>query len=875
MTGVKFEMNKKIKNFLVLPFLAITSACLFGCGENLNGHIELDGEVKEEYEYNGKYINFPSATFVDDEGQLLSYDVKYNIFSIKENKIVFESEYSSFKLGIGDYKILYKHNKDTLSYPFKVIDTTTPIISFSNIPSTLFLQEISNLNRIKLPTYSVSDLSEIDNIEERLYFNNEEISINTTLGTYSVNSFGSLRYVVKVIDIYGNASENECSWKIKDNEYQPTDIKDGYLMDFDENGYSNFLRPSTANQYYYTDSFNDSYLDSYTDELGVNENGVLKINIGFQHNPSTGNNNAILFNLPKQSHFTYQDIKDKYLAIRILINNDDTTNSDIYDFVKILGNISESDQSGVKCLEIGKRVKINKWETVYIKGETAAKLGLFPNSTHEWSTFYDDKTYYNTISDEKCETIQLAFSDNSSKVGNKMNVYISGIAIADGVLDVPEVTVNETNKIASWPVVTGATSYDIEINGKIINITDNSFDLSSFSNGGYIKVKAVKDDGRLIYLDSDSSLAFFGLNNNALADMDNDYYLEMINDNLSFNHTNEFENCFYSSKRIMSRIDENGLNINLSSSPWGIVNGFSLMLPKTLKAFEQGILRITMMLDNGGLNKLQLFDKKGPGKSSPIASVDISRLANQLFDINIDMSTVDRDVNILDFILGIGSFGNSLNVTIKKIKFIGALDAPNVTFSDNVFSWDKVAHADSYIIKINNVVVDQINETSYRYDGKGIFSVYAISNDDYFDSAVVSFAYDESINAWKSAAYIDSSNLSLRYSTETLIQINGINLSLSAEYGEIYTFDISHMYTKLTKTNGETVNGVLPELHYHTNVFPNVFQPQGINIEVGEILTILSSSYLKFEDYYFVFGDDISIIKRQKDDKTFLDLYHE
>lgn len=865
-------MKRIFKNILILPIITIVSSFLFGCKNATNGHIELDGEVKEEYEYNGKYINFPSATYVDDQGQLLSYDVTYHIFSIKENKTVYESEYSSFKLDIGDYKIFYKYNKKSLNFPFKVVDTTTPIISFSNIPSTLFLQEITNPNRIKLPNYLISDLSEIDTIEEHLYFNGVEIPINTTLGTYSIDTFGSLRYVVRVMDIYGNTSENNCTWKIKDNEYQPAYIKEGFLMDFAENGYSNLLRTSNANQYYYTDSFNDSFLESYTDELGVTEEGVLKINIGFQYNPSTGNNNAILFNLPKQSYFSYQDIKNKYLAIRVLIDNDQTTDSDIYDFVKILGNISESDESGVKCLEIGKRTKLNRWETIYIKGETAAKLGLFPNSTHEWSTFFDDKTYFNTISDEKCETIQLGFSDSVSKIGTKMNIFISGIAIAENILNNPEVSIDNANQIASWSSVDGAKSYDVEINGSMINTTDTSIALSSVANSGYIKVKAVKDENHITYLDSDPSLAFFGMNNSTLADMDNEYYLEMINSNLSFNHSNEFENCFYSAKKVESRISDDGLNINLSSSPWGIVNGFSLLLPRTLKAHEQGTLRINMMLDNGGLNKLQLFDKNGPGKSSPIASIDISNLANQYFNIDIDMSMIDRDVSTLDFILGIGSFGKSLNVTIKNIKFICALDNPIVTFEGNVFSWGAVPHADSYIIKIDNVFVDEITETSYYYAGKGIFSVYATSKDDYFDSGVVSFIYDESLNSWERAAYIDSSNLSVRYSTDTLIQINGIDLSLSSEYGEIYTFDFSHMYTKLTKTNGEVINGVLPDLHYHANVFPNVFQPQGINIEVGEILTILSSSYLKFDDHYYVFSHDISIIKK---DNGNLDLYYE
>lgn len=855
-------MKRAIKNILTLPLLILASSSLFGCDKAMNGHIEVDGEVKEEYEYNGKYIAFPSATYVDDQGQLLSYDVQYQIFSVQENKTIFESEYSSFKLDIGDYKIFYQYGKQSLDFSFKVIDTTTPVISFSNIPSTLFLQEIANLNRIKLPNYSISDLSEIDTIEEHLYFNDVEIPINTTLGTYSVDTFGSLKYVVRVSDIHGNVNENSCTWKIKDNEYQPAKIKEGFLMDFNENGYSNFLRASYANQYYYTNSFNDSFLDNYTDELGVTEAGVLKINIGFQHNPSTGNNNAISFNLPKQSHFSYQDIKNKYLAIRILIDNDQTTDADIYDFVKILGNISESDQSGVKCLEIGKRVKLNRWETIYIKGETAAKLGLFPNSTHEWSTFYDDKTYFNTISNEKCETIQLGFSDAASKIGTKMNLFISGIAIAENILGNPEVSVDKTNSTASWPAVQGAKSYDVEINGSMIHTTDTSVDLSSIGSSGYIKVKAVKDENHLTYLDSDPSLAFFGMDDSSLANMSNDYYLEMINSNLSFNHSNEFENCFYSPKRINSRISEEGLNINLSSSPWGIVNGFSLLLPRTLKAHEQGTLRIEMMLDNGGLNKLQLFDKNGPGKSSPIASIDISNLASQYFNVDIDMSTIGRDIHILDFILGIGSFGKSLNVTIKNIKFIVALDNPVVRFNNNVFSWDEVPHADFYVIKIDNVVVDKIKETSYSYAGKGIFSVYATSDEDYFDSGVVSFAYDESIGSWKEATYIDSSNLSVRYATDNLIQINGINLSLSQQYGEITTFDISHMYTKLTKANGETKDGFLPDLHYHANVFPNVFQPQNINIEVGDVLTILSSSYLKFNDKYYVFSDDISITKK-------------
>lgn len=876
MIGETSNMKKAAKKILILPAIAITSSLLFSCN-NLaeSGHIAIEGEVQEKYEYNGKYINFPSATFVDREGELLSYDIKYEIFSFSENKTVYTSEYSSFKLGIGDYKIIYKHGNQSLDFAFAVTDSTTPVITFSNIPSTLFLQEITNLKRIKLPNYSVSDLSEIDTIEEHLYFNGVETPINTTLGTYSVDTFGSLKYVVKVSDIYGNSSENFCTWKIKDSEYQPTHIEDGYLMDFSEEGYSNFLRASSANQYYYTDDFSDSFLENYTDELGVKEDGVLKLNIGFQNNPSTGNNNAILFNLPTQSHFTYQDIKDKYLAIRILIDNDETTNSDIYDFVKILGNISESDQSGVKCLEIGKRVKLNRWETIYIKGETAAKLGLFPNSTHEQSTFFDDTTYFNTISNEPCETIQLAFSDATSKASARMNVFVGGIAIAEGILGKTEINVDEANHSASWTPVSGAESYDVEINGTIRNTTNTSIDLSSFASGGYIKIRAVKNSNRTTYLPSDQSLAFFGLSNNDLADMNNDYYLEMINNNLSFNHDNEFENCFYAAKRMNSRITDNGLNINLSSSAWGIVNGFSLLLPTTLKAKEQGTIRINMMVDNGGLNTLKLFDKNGPGKSSPIANIDISNLANQYFSIDIDMSTINRDIDTLDFILGIGSFGNSLNVAIKNIKFISALDAPNVTINGNTFSWDAVEHADSYVIKINNEVVDEIEETSYQYAGNGIFSIYATSNGDYFDSSVVSFAYDETLSSWRKADYIDSSNLSYRYSTDTLIQINGINLGLSSDYGEIYNFDISHMYTKITKANGETISGVLPELHYHTNVFPNVFQPQGINIEVGDVLTILSSSYLKFGDRYYVFSDDISIIKKQKDTGAYLDLFYE
>ena len=864
----------------LLSLFILSSVILTGCNTSqVSGELVLEDDFQTSYELSNEYITFPSA-HLEDNGEITSFDVKYTVIN-KNTKESKTSKYSSFKLGVGSYEFKYESNGKRIVKQFIVSDTIAPKIEFAGIPTDLYIQMIERPDRANLPSLKITDLSEIneDKTIRKLFFNDEEVPFNEVMDTYSIRGYGSYRYYVEAEDIYGNKESHSCSWFIKDNEYVPQYIEDGLIADFNELGYTNLIHTCQINDYYYVSTLHENFLEEKEDSKGIKENGVFEISGGFNIGSPYGKTASFTFDIPSSKVFQYEDLVNKYLALRVMIDNGGA--SSLKSSVTLFGNIPESDGFGMKPLMINKSVKVGEWNTIYIDAYNAARLGIFKDSTHDNgpdATFVNgDRTYFNTIRGD-CLSLSLGVVDESSNdLNNKFHFYIDSVALANTVLSEPLLTFDDDK--LSWEPVSGATGYLVNINGDASITTNNEINIPS-QGTGYIKVKAISDI--ITKVDSEEAIYLYGLDkkDHEVALFDHEVYKELINNNLHFNKTDDFEKENYKSKNISLKIkEEEGMIMTLASSPWGIVNGCAINLPYRVNKNSGDTLVIKGKLSTDSLKTMSIYDNN-TFKGAPLKSFDITGAANQMLEIKIDLTRINYDITRLEFIFGPGNSTQELEITLNSIYLERKVATPIVSISGNTLSWLEDVDATNYLIRESdnngNVIETTTAETSYTLKSTTITaSLMAKGNGSSLkDSEAVYFV--QKSNVAYLAEIVSTSNMSGGYSTAALIQISNVKIPGITTSGEITTsdysglgyFDISAL--KVFK-NGESSNDALNDLHYHSNVNPPILQPHFSSLVFEDVVTIkgdLSGSYFSYIyngiNQYYIFEDDINI-KYDKD----------
>lgn len=604
---------------VVASALFITSCFDEESTEAKNYVLVLDEEFEngKVYELSDSEINFPSAHVEDENGNTISYDVRY---TLKGSGDPISGEYPSFTLGVGEYTLEYSYKTASKEISFKVKDTVKPEITFSSVPSGLFYSE--GMEDQTLPQYRVTDLSLGDKAETsaKLAFNDgagdKDWEFNSMFNTYKVTRFGVFTYTVTATDDYGNTNVSSVSWRVKDYNWQDQSLEKGYLADFGEEGYLNYIKEGDANSLYnIKDNFKEEWLESFE-----GANGVIKLDLGF--NGSGSNRNNISLKLAKK--YSTEDLRGKYLAVRMFVASEGLADSVIF-----CGNniaFREDDSAERALMTIVNGIEVGKWKTYYISADVAKNLELNLNGEEE--------------------RLQLVFTRTDSSV-TEMTVYIDGITIAER-LGTPKITVE--NNTAKWAAVENASGYNVTINGETTFIDKTEISLGD--GKGAVKVSAAGDD--CLYLNGVEASAVYGLkaSETFVASFDDVLYGELFDGNLNF--SNDTDNAGYAPSYIKGELAYGGgYKLEIGKGSFGICTGVRFLFPEAANTADAEYLVVKFVLETTQFELLRVYDYNG---NALLASeLFTAKDTGEVIEISLNLSNYGYEkLEGLQFIFGGG-----------------------------------------------------------------------------------------------------------------------------------------------------------------------------------------------------------------------------
>ena len=653
-------MKKKWTKIAILVGILLVIAGGVVLGYNLLGGkttIVLDGELAVDgtLEYTNEAIQFPMAHVENGHGEILSYDVAYEVKNLKD-KSVLEDKYAMFDLKPGKYELRYIYKsgiKVTKTVAFEIQDTQSPVITFTGIPNGLFLQDLDKDTPNKLPLYDIADASKDDGIEltRALMFKGEkdtdfkEVTYRDMNNSYEITEFGQFKYVLTATDTYGNSGTNEAVWKVKDRDWKPEKaLKAGYLADYATEGYTNYIEAGDANQYYKIgNDYSDAWLEEYE-----GAKGVFKIDMGFNNAAGYGNN-TIRLHFAKT--FTQKDIEGKYLAVRLRVEGENLRDSMLFAGNNVAFRKEDSITRAFSTTVSG--VEVGKWKTYYIDAATVQAIGVYPKGTYNpTTTFYEGG--------KPAECLQLCFARKAG-YNNNMTVYIDSISLAEK-LSPTEITIS--GKKATWKKVEGATGYLVNLNGKEKTVTDTSYTLEG--KKGYIRVTPLGDGA--LTLDGEETTAVYGINpGSKLAAFDDELYMDLISEHLCFSTEQEHEG--YRPKSLEGKLTKNGLKVDIGTGNWGVVTGIRMLFPKTQAKGSNTTLILNMNVSNAKYGNIRVYDYDGQlMQSIPLDGKNTGKMHK----FEIDVTAYDKTLKGIQLIFGpkdMTAVPDGVSVEFKEIYF--------------------------------------------------------------------------------------------------------------------------------------------------------------------------------------------------------------
>ena len=653
-------MKKKWTKIAILVGILLVIAGGVVLGYNLLGGkttIVLDGELAVDgtLEYTNEAIQFPMAHVENGHGEILSYDVAYEVKNLKD-KSVLEDKYAMFDLKPGKYELRYIYKsgiKVTKTVAFEIQDTQSPVITFTGIPNGLFLQDLDKDTPNKLPLYDIADASKDDGIEltRALMFKGEkdtdfkEVTYRDMNNSYEITEFGQFKYVLTATDTYGNSGTNEAVWKVKDRDWKPEKaLKAGYLADYATEGYTNYIEAGDANQYYKIgNDYSDAWLEEYE-----GAKGVFKIDMGFNNAAGYGNNNI---RLHFAKTFTQKDIEGKYLAVRLRVEGENLRDSMLFAGNNVAFRKEDSTTRAFSTTVSG--VEVGKWKTYYIDAATVQAIGVYPKGTYNpTTTFYEGG--------KPAECLQLCFARKAG-YNNNMTVYIDSISLAEK-LSPTEITIS--GKKATWKKVEGATGYLVNLNGKEKTVTDTSYTLEG--KKGYIRVTPLGDGA--LTLDGEETTAVYGINpGSKLAAFDDELYMDLISEHLCFSTEQEHEG--YRPKSLEGKLTKNGLKVDIGTGNWGVVTGIRMLFPKTQAKGSNTTLILNMNVSNAKYGNIRVYDYDGQlMQSIPLDGKNTGKMHK----FEIDVTAYDKTLKGIQLIFGpkdMTAVPDGVSVEFKEIYF--------------------------------------------------------------------------------------------------------------------------------------------------------------------------------------------------------------
>ena len=638
-----------MKNKKLWVIIAIAAAVVLAAGGILIGVLSNPGADTSGYqivvegdfgdgtviEYTGGKVQFPVAHVADSTGKIRSYAVQYKAVNLAD-KSEKTDEYATFELKTGNYQLIYTYADNpsvSKTVSFSIKDTTSPVITFTDIPNGLFLQDITEDTVNKLPLYLIEDASTAEGIDltRVLSFKGEsdadfrEYEYRSINNSYIVDSFGTFRYTLTATDAYGNQTVETAQWKVKDRDWQPSEMPaDGILADYSSEGYCNLVEGGDANQYY---KIGNDYADSWLEEF-QGAQGVLKIDLPFNNAVGWGNN-TVRLRVPKS--FTGEDLEGKYLAVRIYVEGEH-----IKDNFLFAGNNVEfrPEDATTRAFSTGvSGLKTGQWMTFYIEAATVENIGMYPNATYNpETTFYEGG--------DPSDAIQLCFHRDTGYYNN-MTLYVDSISIAEPLEDT---VITITGNQASWTPVAGAVGYRVNINGQESVIQENQATLPG--EKGYIRVTPLGNG--VTTLDAQTVSGVYGLDaGDSLARFDDPLYIDLITDQLKF--STDAEHNGYRPKSLTGSFGSDGVTMDIGTGAWGVVSGVRLQFPNPQEKGNNTTLILHMMVSNRDYDQIRVYDYDG----TPLGNIPLNDTnVGQFLEYELDISSYTKKLTGIQLIFG-------------------------------------------------------------------------------------------------------------------------------------------------------------------------------------------------------------------------------
>ena len=277
---------------------------------------------------------------------------------------------------------------------------------------------------------------------------------------------------------------------------------------------------------------------------------------------------------------------------------------------------------------------------------------MYPNAAYNPnSTFYEGG--------DPADAVQLCFHREPGYFNN-MLLYVDSISIAQFL---PNTEVKISGNEAVWTAVEGAEGYLVNMNGTVSQTQETQATLTG--EKGYIRVTPLGNG--VTTLDAQPATAVYGLDvGNSLAKFDDELYIDLFNDRLSF--STDAEHSGYRATSLSGTLTDQGVQMDIGAGAWGVVSGVRFQFPYGANKGSNTTLLLNMQVSNADFGQIRVYDYAG--KQLGVLKLD-SANTGKFHEFEVDISAYTGKLEGIQLIFGPnGSFTSvpgGVSITFKEI----------------------------------------------------------------------------------------------------------------------------------------------------------------------------------------------------------------
>ncbi|MBE5738106.1 MAG: hypothetical protein E7348_06910 [Clostridiales bacterium] len=410
-------------------------------------YYQFEGLTEEQFTDGTVTYKFTSPEYVNDQGETVA-DV-YESF--------FPNVYCD---RVGTWKVVYIYGSQRVAKSFEVVDTTAPILTFSELSHDVYLGA-----KQVLPNSTIKDFSKVDLTSRTdtvvLYTcgdttctdESHVVDVEVKHKGYTPTTTGRIVYTMTMADEYGNKAVATQEWNVKDPTWTDQSVDTDYLADYDEFGYVNTASSGYVSSYWTDSEIREEYFETFE-----GANGVLKVS-------AAPNSKALgCFSFKLQDKVYPEDLETKVLMLKLYTPNQ----------VNYLWYGCMTDQgSTIGMAHIVKMPIVpNQWNYIVIP-TTQLHYGYF------------------RLGDEFIDAFQICWGGNGAndyKMSEDLVVYLDSVSLAEEI-SVSNVTM--TDNELSWTGHPNATGYEVLEGDKLTVVNDTTYTVTD--KKAKIGVRALAD----------------------------------------------------------------------------------------------------------------------------------------------------------------------------------------------------------------------------------------------------------------------------------------------------------------------------------------------------------------------------------------------